>query len=297
RSAPIRDRRARSRTRCGAPARSPPGARWPADAAAARQIIRLKQLFPAVELQPKGLLATEAFVSFPMANRPGAALAVRSHFFEFEECDPCATSESHTLQLRLAHELEPSRRYRVLATTGGGLYRYQLRDEVEIVGYEGECPLLKFIGKSDQVSDLVGEKLSEPCVREALDSVLEENGLSPSFALVAPIEEDVPGYCLFIQDGQLSAGISRRIAHDLQKLLEANPHYRYAVGLNQLGPLRIHELDPGGESAWTIYERKQIARGQKAGDIKPLALDRNSDWKAEFESLLDHSHLERRIIR
>src|SRR5207245_667007 len=70
-----------------------------ADAAAARFLPELREIFPAVEIQPKGLLATEGFVSFPMADHPAAALAVRCHFFEFEEADrpspaPCRLADA-----------------------------------------------------------------------------------------------------------------------------------------------------------------------------------------------------------
>jgi hypothetical protein len=92
-----------------------------ADAGAAPLAGELGDLFPGVEIQPKGLLATEAAVSFPLLGYPGAALAVRSHFFEFQEL----TSAE---RIRLAHELELGGRYNVIVTTGGGLYRYQLRD-------------------------------------------------------------------------------------------------------------------------------------------------------------------------
>src|SRR5262249_44980010 len=49
-----------------------------ADAAAARGVEELRELVPDVEVQPKGLLATEGCVSFPLVDRPGAALALRS---------------------------------------------------------------------------------------------------------------------------------------------------------------------------------------------------------------------------
>ena len=58
---------------------------------------QLRELFPQVEIQPKGLLATEGCVSFPLTRRPAPVLAVRSHFFEFQEIDAPE-------RLRLAHE-------------------------------------------------------------------------------------------------------------------------------------------------------------------------------------------------
>src|SRR5262249_47808944 len=105
-----------------------------ADAAAALLTPEVRALFPAVELQAKGLLATEGFVSFPLVDQPGAALAIRSHFFEFEEGDGA--------RCQLAHELDRGGRYRVVLTTAGGLYRYRLEDEVEVVGFRQQCPLL-----------------------------------------------------------------------------------------------------------------------------------------------------------
>ena len=75
----------------------------------------------------------------------------------------------------------------VVLTTGGGLYRYQLRDEVEVVGFFRRCPLLRFLGKSDRVSDLVGEKLAEAHVQGVLDRLLAAAELQPRFALLVPV--------------------------------------------------------------------------------------------------------------
>ena len=53
------------------------------DANAAGPSAKLAGLFPGCRVQGKGLIATEAFVSFPLAGYEGAALSLRSHFFEF----------------------------------------------------------------------------------------------------------------------------------------------------------------------------------------------------------------------
>ena len=49
-------------------------------------------------------------------------------------------------------------------TTGSGLYRYRTGDLVE-VGTDGRA--IRFIGRTGNVSDLVGEKLSEAQVTRA----------------------------------------------------------------------------------------------------------------------------------
>ena len=250
------------------------------DAAAGLFLPPLRALFPAVEIQPKGLLATEAFVSFPLVAQAGAVLAVRSHVFEFEEI----TGQG----FKLAHELDSGGRYRVLVTTAGGLYRYQLRDEVEVVGFHHECPLLRFLGKSDQISDLVGEKLAEPHVRSVLERLPSLSRLQPGFTLLVPVPGPPPRYCLYLQGPALDACATplRELCRELQAGLEENPYYRHAVAIGQLAPVEIGVLDPDAESAWLIYERRALEQGQKCGNLKPLALDRWTGWPDHFAPLL-----------
>jgi hypothetical protein len=245
------------------------------DAAAAHFIPELRQLFPGVAIQPKGLLATEGFVSLPLVGRAGAALAVRCHFFEFEEL-----SEDGG-RFRLAHELERGGRYRIVLTTGGGLYRYQLRDEVEVVGFERRCPLLRFVGKSDRVSDLVGEKLAEGHVQEALARVFRALKLTPSFALLVPVLQQPPRYRLYLEGANLD-GVAR-LGPLLQAELEANPYYRQAVAFEQLAPVEVRLLPLRGRSGWLIYERRCVEQGQKAGNVKPAVLDGWVGWPRLFE--------------
>src|SRR5262249_13673533 len=88
-------------------------------AISARFLPELKELFPGVEIQGKGLLATEGVVTFPELGRPAPSPAVTSHFLEFVGDDGKA---------RPVDELETGARYRVLITTGGGLARYDLGD-------------------------------------------------------------------------------------------------------------------------------------------------------------------------
>ena len=251
-----------------------------ADANAARYLHELHTLFPEVEIQPKGLLATEGCVSIPLLGRLGAALAVRSHFLEFQEIDS-------PQKVHLANELDRGGRYRVVLTTAGGLYRYELRDEVEVSGFENECPLVRFVGKSDCTSDLVGEKLAEAHVRAVLSRLLDMNGLAPTFVLVVPVVDRPPRYRLYVQAPALNGGTF--VAKDWAVCLETgfceNPHYAYARQLEQLAPAEVVALDSRGRLGWEVYERQCLIRGMRAGNIKPMALDSWTGWPAVFDSL------------
>lgn len=249
-----------------------------ADAAAAAYLPALQSLFPAVAVQAKGLLATEACVSFPLWDRPGAALALRSHFFEFRPWSGKPTEEDS--DIRLAHELEAGRRYEVIVTTGGGLYRYQLRDVIEVTGFENQCPLMRLVGRSDRVSDLVGEKLGEPHVQEVLNRVFAAHRLAPRFAMVAPETGDAPCYRLYLQGNfeQLTA-TQFDLAREVEEGLRSNPYYRSAVELGQLRPLEMQILQASFEQVWQTYEQVRAGRGSTLGQIKPSALDSWAGWR------------------
>lgn len=241
------------------------------DAAAATPLAELRSLMPLVEIQPKGLLATEGFVSLPLCDEPGAALAIRSHFFEFTSSGASTT--------RLAHELQVGSRYGVVVTTAGGLYRYQLHDEIEVVGMRNECPLMRFVGKTDRTSDLVGEKLAEPFVREAISTACRRSGVEPRFALVAPLQANPPRYQLFLQAD--AASRIDRVAQEVETRLEENPYYHHAIEFGQLNTLEV-ALIRQDVNAQQIYNEAVVDRGQRLGNIKPTALDRWPGWAALF---------------
>jgi len=256
-----------------------------ADAMAGEYLGGLRELFPNVAIQPKGLLATEGCVSFPLVDRHGAVLAIRSHFFEFAKIDHPQGGSANPATPRLADQLDMGQRYKVLLTTGGGLYRVELNDIVEVVGYENQCPLLRFVGRADRVSDLVGEKLNELHLQDVLHRVLVASGIVPQFSLVVPTSGPQPCYRLYLQadDIEQLRAVSSLIARDVDAGLRENPYYQHAVEFSQLAPLEVRLLDGDRGQAWRVYERVCLERGQKAGDIKPTVLDTWPGWPVEFD--------------
>lgn len=233
----------------------------------------LREQLPAIEFQPKGLLATEAAISVPLVGRPGAALAVRSHFFEFRPvhhgCEPVGQD---TL---LADELTVGERYQVVVTTAGGFYRYQLRDEIEVVGFYREVPLIRFIGKCDHTSDMVGEKLSASQVQFALDSALATLQINAEFAELIAEMTPRPSYFLRISSPGLSGGHAsqRQLEERLDDALKSNPGYAYARQLGQLGPLRVRLLESQEASMLAAQRvRAQCDSLQRHGNLKPRIL-------------------------
>jgi hypothetical protein len=253
-----------------------------ADAHAALQVTGLAQLFPQARLQGKGLLATEGVVSFPLVGQTGAALAIRSHFFEFiPEGQPEA-------QPALAHQLRPGQTYEVVLTTGGGLYRYRLYDLVEVTGHRDGCPLLRFMGKAGNISDRFGEKLNERHVSQIMARLFQDHGLRPTFAMLAceEIGLERPAYLLFIEVGGpniVPDALLAALGRELEATLQENFHYRYCRDLQQLDRLRVFRISSGGLEA---YLARCQAQGQRAGAIKPVALHRLDGWLGAFQGRL-----------
>lgn len=243
------------------------------DGSAAGCVPELRRLFPDVPIQGKGLLATEGVVTVPLAGEPSGALAVRSHFFEFLPQDGDGLP-------RLAHELEPGQRYSVVMTTGGGLYRYRLRDIVEAAGSIGQCPCLRFVGKEACVSDRFGEKLCEAHVREVLQRRFVEIGAEPVFAMLAYEESGARGYALFIEAPRLPDPAILLLARRIERDLLRNCHYRYARRLGQLEALRAFRIQ--GNARRAFLERCAGAN-QRLGQIKPVSLHPRSGWAAMFD--------------
>jgi GH3 auxin-responsive promoter len=245
------------------------------DAQASHSVAPAHRRFEGVEVQGKGLLATEGVVSLPLFGAPAPVLAVRSHFFEF--LDP----ELPEARPRLAHELEVGRTYSVLLSTSGGLLRYRIGDLVRVEGFHHATPCLRFLGRADAVSDLVGEKLAATRVSAVLEALLPGafGGQRPPFAMVAPEWENgaPPAYRLFLETEAPDARLEEA-AHALERALREGYHYRYARELGQLGPVRAVRVTEGTRN----YEARCIALGQRAGDIKPTDLHRQAGWSAWF---------------
>jgi hypothetical protein len=175
----------------------------------------------------------------------------------------------------LADELVEGACYQVVVTNPGGLYRYRLQDEVEVAGFFNKTPLLRFVGKTDDICDLVGEKLSAAHVEMALQSAFRELQISPSFSQLRVERSSTPRYVLqvTITAPNCNQAIQTRLREAVERGLRSNPGYRYARALGQLAPLTIELLDQRQVDAInTSRITDRIAAGQRLGDIKPTTI-------------------------
>ncbi len=155
------------------------------------------EYFGDVPVRDIGLLASEGRVSVPIEDgTPAGVLDVGSHFFEFVPADRIDELSPPALR---SHQLDVGGEYFVLLTTSSGLYRYDLRDLVRVVGFFGEAPVIEFLNKGDHVCSLAGEKLTEHQVVLAMERAGRRTGAVVHGFVLAPVWGTPPRYRLHLE--------------------------------------------------------------------------------------------------
>lgn len=229
-----------------------------ADGSAAAYIGQVREYFPNVYIQAKGLLATECFMSFPLVGEDGARLSVYSHFFEFRRL---SDGEIFTVD-----RLSPGE-YELIVTTGGGFYRYCIGDIIEVLeAYADAPPRIRFLRRTGICSDLFGEKLTEEFVR----GVCEGLGIASQFCLLAP---GGAYYCFYTTAKQITSEV-------LDEALRESYHYNYCRQLGQLDMAKVILVTGNPQKG---YIQRLTADGMRIGDIKPAYLSSKGGWDKYFE--------------
>jgi GH3 auxin-responsive promoter len=212
---------------------------------------RIGERFPGLFIQGKGLLATEAPMTVPLIAARGSVPMVGDVFYEFID---------ETGRLSRLHELEAGREYEIVVTPRGGLARYRVGDRVRATRFYQATPCLEFIGRSDRVCDLVGEKLNEAFVQSCLSQLPDS---SSRFQILLPVlATGEPSYYVLVIDQ--AAGDAEGLAKKLDDAFCDAHHYQLARRLGQLAPLRVRRA-PAARDAYYDYF---VGKGMKWGDIK-----------------------------
>ena len=232
-----------------------------------------------LKFQGKGLMSTECIVSFPLENvENGSVAAYNSFFYEFIQVSGNKLENSSP---KLLDELELGERYCVVVTTNAGLYRYNTNDIVEVTGFYHKIPIVKFVGRINNFSDIVGEKLKNSFVEKQVLTTLEENNIKGEFLLFAPVKNETGKifYTLFLEIKKGGRKFNwKQIENEINSSLCKAFHYEYAYKLGQLRKVRVFLIEKDGLKTYTAEKSKK----QKIGDIKYRLLDKNFGWENKF---------------
>ena len=192
---------------------------------------RLTALEPEIPIQAKGLLATEGAVSFPLAGVSGHVPAIESTFLEF-------LPASNGRDAKLLHQLEEGEVYEVLMTTFGGLYRYATGDQIKVVEIRDGLPCFDFVGRTNEIIDLVGEKVPVQAFRNVISELSGQAEATERFWIVSPVVESPAHYRIYISGSQGTA----KVGESILKQMRNNPHFVNAEALGQIIPPVIRVL-------------------------------------------------------
>ncbi len=208
-----------------------------------------------IQIQAKGLLSTEGVVTTPFND--GNILCYTSHFYEFREVE--------TRQIFRCHELLKGTSYEVILTTGGGLYRYVTRDVVNVTSHEQQLPYLNFVGKSSEITDMTGEKISAIYLYPFFHKLISDKLFEVSALFLHPVKVDHQ-----IQYELIVEAASDKFVEEIRSIVEEfllqNPYYQQSRNIGQLKPLIAKYFRSGLTIELSNYYKTQ--KGIKDGDVK-----------------------------
>jgi hypothetical protein len=161
-----------------------------------------------------GYMASEAQMTLPISDSGSAGiLAIDENFYEFI---PESEIDSPAPTILTCAELEAGASYYLVLTTAAGLYRYDINDVVRVAGFYNQTPLIEFVRKGRDVTNITGEKLHVNQVIQAMAQAQNAAGMAVQhFRACADAEESL--YSFFVElDGAMPA--QERLMQLLQEL-------------------------------------------------------------------------------
>jgi len=213
-------------------------------------IPQVREFYGDVALRDIGLLASEGRMNIPLSDETAdGILDIDSNFYEFI---PVEQMDGWTGPALLGHELQVGEKYFILLTTPSGFFRYNISDVVEVSSYIGEAPVIRFLNKGTRISSMVGEKLSEHNVVQAISRIYRESRQNDQCfdAVLCPQWGDPPFYRLNVDseafEGLDSEAIRTELAKRLDQVLMAmNMEYKSKRKSDRLGPVEVRALAAG----------------------------------------------------
>lgn len=187
----------------------------------------LPQYFGDVPVRDFGCLSTEARASIPMSDiGAGGVLAINTNFYEFIPKEDIGKSEKRFL---LCDELKKGREYFLIVTTPGGLYRYNIDDVIIVDGFFNRTPVIEFVQKGLNAVSVVGEKVYESQLDEAVNRAADKHKLFIDFFSACVELEKTPRYVFMVEFGENGHNVNKKefLRSIEEELCKENSEYKY----------------------------------------------------------------------
>ena len=204
-----------------------------------------------------GYMASEAQMTLPISDSGSAGiLALDENFYEFI---PESEIGSPSPTLLTCAEIEEGSSYYLILTTPGGLYRYDINDVVRVAGFFNRTPLIEFVRKGRDVTNITGEKLHVNQIIQAMTQAQNAAGIAVQhFRACADLERSLYAFSVELDGVIPSEEQLSQMLLELESCLRGlNVEYAQKRDSRRLAAPVLNVMKPGWfeRSANTILQR------------------------------------------
>ena len=209
-------------------------------------------------------------------NNTDMQLLTDSCFYEFLPSEE--DGEGNRDQLLTLDQLEAGKKYEILITTQAGLYRYHLKDVIEVMGFRDKCPLISFVYRKGQLFNISGEKFSEEDARNTIEMLEKSHNITVEHWLFYHDTSVVPNRYSLVVESDADIDWDACIDEIEEYIGICNKRYPSQRAKSYISRLIVQKQIPGTHDAWAAH---CIEQGASAAQIKPVhSLD--TEAKREF---------------
>jgi GH3 auxin-responsive promoter. len=239
----------------------------------------LPQYFGDTPVRDFGCLSTEARASIPMGDSgEGGVLAINTNFYEFIPKEDMGKRQKRFL---LSSELSKGREYFIIVTTPGGLYRYNIDDIITVKGFFNNTPVIEFVQKGLNAVSVMGEKLYESQVNEAVNRAVDKNKVLLELFSASVQPGKPPRYVFLVEfDGSVSPASRRELLKSIEEeLMIENAEYKYVRDSQLLDPPILKVVKKG---EFERYRARRVAEGANDSQFKVPELTADENFQKNF---------------
>lgn len=206
--------------------------------------------------------ASEGFLSIAAGmNRPDAYILLpEAGFFEFM---PLSDTASQPVTMEALHIGE---RYELIFTNHSGLYRYRMKDVLEVVDFYGQAPVVRFCYRINQALNVADEKLNTEQMQEAISLFEQQTGTKETSYCAQEDFTVRPGRYLFYIEGEPLPGAAQVLDHCLGC---ASMGYQGCRNMGEIAPVRVRFL---ARDSFHRYEELLAEQGRTMAQYKPVRI-------------------------
>lgn len=186
-------------------------------------------------------------------------------------------------------DLAEGEKYEILITNQAGLYRYRLKDVLEVRGFRNKCPLISFVFRKGQMFNIAGEKFSEEDARNTVEMIEKAHGLNIESWLFYQDDGVLPNRYVLLYEDENGFDLGDYIDEIEDYMGQCNKRYPSQREKGFIGRLAVQKQLTDTHKQWA---ERCVSLGASAAQIKPVHSLDNIEKKEFFLSRIQQNNRE-----